>query len=83
MTAPQGYVPRNRLAELRKQHFWTLDEVAIRVGLSKPMVSRLENAKAQLTGYHVERFTRLYGVNPLALYIDESKIIRLDDASAA
>ena len=50
-----------RLARLREEHRWSLDEVAARTGVSRSALSRLERAEVSPTAVMLNRLCAAYG----------------------
>lgn len=62
----------NRLVQLRKQHGFSQEELAARIGISRQAVSKWERAEASPDTDNLITLSRLYGVS-----LDE--ILRTDD----
>lgn len=60
-----------RLQELRQQRGWTLQELAVRSGLSKAFLSRLETGGRQASIAAVLTISRVFGVSLASLFESE------------
>lgn len=72
----------NRLKELRREEDWTLREVAEKIGIPKATVHRHETGLSELDALAIDRYTRLYRVKPLELWLSPEQIQQLEENSA-
>lgn len=61
-------IPDNRLRDLRIAGGWTLNAVAMLVGIDESLVSMHERGKRRLTSATVELYMTLYRVGPLEIF---------------
>ena len=64
----------NRLKELREERGWTQIDVAERVGFPQPTYNRHERGNRGLDGTAIDRYARLFGVSPFALFVDPATL---------
>jgi transcriptional regulator with XRE-family HTH domain len=75
------------IENLRRQRKWTQPQLAERVGLSQPTLSRIEAGKSQPNAQQFERMAKVLGhtvmellshVNGTVSIITKSRVLRLD-----
>jgi len=68
-----------RLAQLREQHGWSLDELALTTGISRASLSRIERAETSPTAAILNRLCAAYGVTMSRLLqeIEENTLLLL------
>lgn len=73
-----------QIAKLRKQQNITTTELARRVGLSQPQISRLENGKQGFRSETLLKISRALGVRPAHFFVDEIDAVKAEmDKSGA
>lgn len=60
-----------RLHALRKTRGWQLDDIALRVGMTKTSISRIEKGKQNITMVDIMRIARALEVSPASLFEDD------------
>lgn len=73
----------NRIRELRMQRGWSQDQLAARVGCSKPQISDLERGNRGLDLDWMRRIADAMGILPSHLLSDDDNPERLSDEERA
>ena len=72
------YIPKNRLRELREERKLTQAEVAVLTQKAQNTVSRHETSVLPLKADDIERYCKLYKVEPHELFIPAYNEVEVD-----
>ena len=62
-----------RLAEFRKRHELTQQQVADRIGISVGLYNQLESGKRRMNETYIQSLAALYRISPVQLIVDETR----------
>jgi transcriptional regulator with XRE-family HTH domain len=62
-----------KIRKFRHQHGWHLAEVAQKLGISTPALSKIETGVTDISVSRMKQISNLYNVSMEALFIDENK----------